>query len=160
MKVSPGEFSAVLAAILLAGCGEQTNVESAVREGLLDGKSAEFRAFVVSADKKIACIAVNAKNSFGGYAGWQYVELRNGSGWSISKMGQDSTRCSAQYFQLRDEALRLSDEVLALDGVKESLRTTIKEARNIDAPDLLENIVAALRPYLQAAKDEQAAQQK
>lgn len=76
-----------LAVLFLSGCSEQSSVEKAIKHHLKDPSSAEFRDFVVSDGNQYACINWNAKNSFGGYTGWEVAFLKKVDGvWTVDSM--------------------------------------------------------------------------
>lgn len=65
----------------IAACGKSA-AEAVVKQQLIDPDSAKFGEFTKSPDGKHACLAVNSKNSFGGYTGEQQWMLeKTGSGW-------------------------------------------------------------------------------
>ena len=66
----------------LAACGMQGDAEKVVRATLTDPDSARFGNFYYNAKTKKGCLAVNSKNSMGGYSGEQqaYVKLTP-NGW-------------------------------------------------------------------------------
>jgi hypothetical protein len=73
----------LISSILLTGCdGLQGGAEDAVRSMLKDPESARFGEFYYNSETKLACLAVNAKNSMGGYTGFKQIELRQTeNGW-------------------------------------------------------------------------------
>lgn len=76
----------LLAALaLLAACGNgRSGAEVAVRESLKDPDSARFGDFYFNDKTHKGCLAVNAKNSMGGYTGDQlaFVEKAD-DGWQV-----------------------------------------------------------------------------
>jgi hypothetical protein len=59
----------------LCGCSsEKSQAETVIRDQLKDPDSAEFGKF--ESNGKKACLQVNAKNSFGGYTGFQTAFLK------------------------------------------------------------------------------------
>lgn len=64
---------------------QESRAQASVRNSLKDPDSAKFgKMVVVSAE--MACIPVNARNSFGGYTGEKYVALKNSGdhgGWVV-----------------------------------------------------------------------------
>jgi uncharacterized lipoprotein YajG len=93
-------FISVATVILLIGCAtprplppvslsdpdasEREVLTRAVLASLKDPDSAMFRDMTL-VDHKAACVAVNAKNAFGGYPGYQQAMLTNidGVGWQV-----------------------------------------------------------------------------
>ncbi len=59
-----------------------------VRSSLKDSDSAKFGDAVIIDYGKAACVEVNAKNSYGGYTGYQQAMLANvqGAGWQVLKI--------------------------------------------------------------------------
>lgn len=95
------------AAIALACCTTLTacnsyrsSAEKAVRETLKDPESAKFGDFYYNEKTKQACLAVNAKNSMGGYTGETPMFLtREGDGWGFPLDLNKSSfeECKKQY---------------------------------------------------------------
>ncbi len=80
-------LSFCLLPLVLAGCGEQSAIENAVRANLRDPESAQFRNLLVSKHKTWACVEWNSKNAFGGYGDWDIARLKNhGNGWNVLEM--------------------------------------------------------------------------
>ena len=80
------KFAWLAALTLLAACGvSRSGAEEAVRENLKDPDSAKFGDFYYNNKTHRGCLAVNAKNSMGGYTGYQlaYVE-KTDNGWEVS----------------------------------------------------------------------------
>ncbi|MBD9368833.1 hypothetical protein [Xanthomonas sp. XNM01] len=75
--------------LLLAGCHAQEAKEK-VRQALKDPASAQWRNVNVIYSN-VVCGEVNAKNSMGGYAGFQRFLVRNGRLY----LGNDSTESAA-----------------------------------------------------------------
>jgi len=76
---------AFTAGLTLVGCNsDQRAAERAVRENLKDPESARFGDFYYNKKTHKGCLAVNAKNSMGGYTGDQlaYVE-KTDEGWQV-----------------------------------------------------------------------------
>lgn len=67
------KFCICLASVLfVSGCDSETGrVEELVRSQLKDPDSAKFREITKKADGQYFCGEVNAKNSMGGYTGYQ-----------------------------------------------------------------------------------------
>lgn len=59
---------------------------------LKDPESARFNSQIVIVDNKSACVEVNAKNTFGGYSGFQQAVLVNikDVGWQVIKIADIS----------------------------------------------------------------------
>lgn len=80
-------ISIVLFALVLAACGEESDIQKAVKTGLKDPDSAKFGSYSVVTSKKggtYACITVNAKNSMGGYVGnKEAVVQKSKDGWDL-----------------------------------------------------------------------------
>lgn len=75
---------------------ERTIFESIVKKSLKDPDSAvfgdAFRTDKNASGNRIACIEVNAKNSYGGYTGFQSAFLFNtGGGWEIQSIDEDNS---------------------------------------------------------------------
>lgn len=61
-------FVLVPLVLMLAACGEESDVKKAVSATLIDPDSAKYGEFTKVGDNG-ACITVNAKNRLGGYTG-------------------------------------------------------------------------------------------
>ncbi len=73
--------------LLLSGCSQQSAVEEVVQNHLKDPTSAIFKDYVASDGNQYACISWNARNSFGGYAGWDVAFLKKVDGdWTVESM--------------------------------------------------------------------------
>lgn len=62
----------ILLALLLEACGDESDIQNAVRARLKDPDSAKFgtyQTFKSAKGETFACIEINAKNSMGGYSG-------------------------------------------------------------------------------------------
>lgn len=69
--------------LMLAACGEESNVKKAVRATLIDPDSGIYGEFNLIG-KDAACITVNAKNTFGGYTGDKELFLKKVNGtWIV-----------------------------------------------------------------------------
>lgn len=68
---------------LLSACdGNRSGAEEAVRNVLKDPDSAKFGDFYYNEKTKKGCLAVNAKNSMGGYTGEQQAYVtQTENGW-------------------------------------------------------------------------------
>lgn len=90
-------MAAVALLALLGACNRNRNgAEEVVRAALKDPESARFGEFYFNDKTQKGCLAVNAKNSLGGYTGEQqaYVE-KTQSGWEeegIAEIPQSSCR--------------------------------------------------------------------
>lgn len=76
-------FAIIASLAALSACGSnQSGAEEAVRDILKDPESAKFGEFYYNETTRKGCLAVNAKNSMGGYTGdqWAYVE-KTDKGW-------------------------------------------------------------------------------
>lgn len=64
---------------------EQVMLKQATISSLKDPDSARFSGQMVIVDNKSACVEVNAKNTFGGYTGYQQAMLFkiDGIGWQV-----------------------------------------------------------------------------
>ena len=64
---------------------EQLILKQATISSLKDPDSARFNGQMVIVDNKSACVEVNAKNTFGGYTGYQQAALVkiDGIGWQV-----------------------------------------------------------------------------
>lgn len=64
---------------------EQLILKQATIASLKDPDSARFNGQMVIVDNKSACVEVNAKNTFGGYTGYQQAMLMkiDGIGWQV-----------------------------------------------------------------------------
>lgn len=88
---------------LVAGCGENGEIKDAVRAGLNDPSSAQFKEIVVSKDGGRACAEWNAKNGFGGYGNSSVAELRKSGGkWVITEMEGSVRNCGEEGFAAVD----------------------------------------------------------
>jgi hypothetical protein len=155
MKISRNTLPFLLA--LVACSGAHTKIEDAVRNRLNDPESARFKGLVQNELGNKACIAWNAKNQLGGYGDWKYAELEYvNSVWTITNMEQDPRLCTAEFFRLRDELVKLNDELMHMDGVPENIRAQTEEEKNIKYynPEMIGNEVAALKNYIRILKEE------
>ena len=88
--------SIALAACTLAGCNSRkSGAEAAVRGSLKDPDSARFGDLYFNEKTQKGCLAVNAKNSMGGYTGDQqaYVKRKGGS-WEVDSIAElDRSMC-------------------------------------------------------------------
>lgn len=87
-------------AALLAGCSDP--IEQAVKDRLKDPGSAQFKDKVVYLE--YACISVNSKNSYGGYAGFTRYSLQEfgTNNWQVEKTEGE---CTAATLRARVAAL-------------------------------------------------------
>ncbi|KQT42519.1 MULTISPECIES: hypothetical protein [unclassified Methylophilus] len=77
----------MLTALFLSGCSQKSAVEEVVQNHLKDPTSAIFKDYVASDGNQYACISWNAKNSFGGYTGWDVAFLKKENGvWIVESM--------------------------------------------------------------------------
>jgi len=91
--------------LLLVGCGEQSTFEKLIKEDLIDAESAKFRDLVISDNKSRACLSYNAKNRFGGYAGWSFAVFeKKEAGWHLTLLEGFADQCAEPYFTAMDEA--------------------------------------------------------
>jgi hypothetical protein len=68
--------------ISLPACSGRSGAEKVVRDALKDPDSAKFGEYYFNAKTKKGCLAVNAKNSMGGYTGNQLAYVKKtDSGW-------------------------------------------------------------------------------
>lgn len=92
------KFTIIFMLITLSGCfnNEESAVKKAVLNGLKDPESAKFGQFKLI-DNDRACITVNAKNAFGGYAGDKqaFVMKKSGS-WFLLNTGDISQEQCAE----------------------------------------------------------------
>ena len=76
--------------LIVAGCGEESAVQKAVRARLKDPDSAKFGkgTFVKGrTGDSYACFTVNSKNSMGGYTGDQQAALMKAEGeWHVASI--------------------------------------------------------------------------
>ena len=79
-------FTLLATLCLLAACDRNKGgAEEAVRENLKDPDSAKFGDFYYNDKTHKGCLAVNAKNSMGGYTGYQLALVeKTGNGWQVS----------------------------------------------------------------------------
>lgn len=83
--------AAIFCCFVLSGCGEESSVKKAVLNNLKDPDSAKFGDFTLSKNGEIpvACLAVNARNSMGGYTGYQQAALVKSHGeWTVSSISE------------------------------------------------------------------------
>lgn len=75
----------IAALALLSACNmNQSGAEAAVRDSLKDPDSAKFGEFYFNPETLKGCLAVNAKNSMGGYTGEQQAYLeKTKDGWQV-----------------------------------------------------------------------------
>lgn len=64
---------------------QQAMLKQATISSLKDPDSAKFNGQMVLVDKRSACVEVNARNTFGGYTGFQQAMLVriDGDGWQV-----------------------------------------------------------------------------
>lgn len=95
---------ASLAACGLIDGGDEGQIKELVEERLKDPSSVKFGDFVMSSDGKRACIIWNAKNSFGGYGGWEVAEARKrySGEWMIEDMDGLKHQCTEKGFTTKD----------------------------------------------------------
>ena len=77
---------------------EQSAFQKAIIESLNDPDSAKFNDQMILVDDKAACVGVNAKNTFGGYTGFQqamFMKL-DGIGWQLMKVANVSQEVCAK----------------------------------------------------------------
>lgn len=87
----------VAIAALLSGCSQQPEIESIIKENLLDPFSAQFKDFAISSDGNSACINWNAKNRMGGYGGWKIASLKKSEDkWSIYILEDTLSSCTKE----------------------------------------------------------------
>lgn len=97
-----------LFAVVFAGCGQQSNMESAVKERLKDPGSAQFKSMVLSKEGNYGCIEYNSKNSFGGYGDSSIASLQKISGsWVVTSMEQSANMCTVETLDGREAFDRL-----------------------------------------------------
>lgn len=86
LNSTPLRVALALACIApIAACSDRSGAEEAVRKELKDPSSAQFGELYFNDKTQKGCLAVNAKNSMGGYTGDQqaYVK-RKGDGWEVN----------------------------------------------------------------------------
>ena len=94
--------------LTLTACGEDSKIKEAVKNGLADPNSAQFKSPLVSTDGKRSCVIWNAKNSTGGYDDWKTAELKKGAvGWVIEHMDGNEDNCSESGFKAIDVGKRV-----------------------------------------------------
>ncbi|TNE41646.1 MAG: hypothetical protein EP321_03240 [Sphingomonadales bacterium] len=72
---------------LSTSCDDTGDIERAIKERLKDPASAVFNDIIYSKARDRACVAYNAKNSFGGYGEPARAELKCGrDGWTVVNM--------------------------------------------------------------------------
>ena len=87
-------------AFLVAGCGQQGEIENAIKARLKDPSSAQFKHVLVNRKGNAACAVWNAKNSFGGYGEWDASELKKrGDGWAVSVDKSDVSFCTVERYK-------------------------------------------------------------
>jgi hypothetical protein len=113
-QAQPPRLAAALLAfaslVALGGCAPgESATKSVINSGLKDPDSAQFKEFRTVQGGKIGCISVNAKNSYGGYAGYELmavegldtsypkeVEVRTTNVYELCSEGAGSDRAYAQ----------------------------------------------------------------
>lgn len=86
----------IVAFVLLGACDSNRDaMEEMVRAQLKDPESATFGDYkeVLSKNRDWACLAVNAKNSFGGYTGEQsarFVRKAGEAAWALDSIAPQS----------------------------------------------------------------------
>jgi hypothetical protein len=73
-KLIVKSFSFILFALLMAGCGQDADLQVSIKKSLKDPDSAKFGKVLYFEDS--ACYEVNAKNSMGGYTGTKISILK------------------------------------------------------------------------------------
>jgi hypothetical protein len=121
-------FIAIIVLISVAGTGcgffDESQVKQAVRERLIDPDSAKFGDFVQQDGR--ACIAVNAKNSMGGYTGHKVMRLEKTDGnWSVIKTDDDSRSCV--YFVSEKKSVREENRKREEENRKRERERLMKE---------------------------------
>lgn len=95
MNYIPPKFCAPITLALLlplSGCGistpsDESQIKSAVISGLKDPDSAIIDTIkIVGHQGETACVSVNAKNSFGGYTGFQTAFLVKEGSWRLTNI--------------------------------------------------------------------------
>lgn len=97
--------AAILGCLLLAACGNESEVEKTVLATLKDPDSAKFGKFT-QVSESLACMTVNAKNSMGGYSGDRQAFLEKIKGkWEVLTTEEVShDMCIQTWAQLRAQA--------------------------------------------------------
>jgi hypothetical protein len=126
---------AISCCLLVAACGEESQMQNLVREQLRDPDSAKFKDVVTSEDGRRACIQWNAKNSMGGYGDWQVSELlKDGTHWAIVEFEGSPGDCNEVGFKSKDDVVIAKRA--AFQKAKEILRTS-RSISDSDAEKLL-----------------------
>lgn len=96
MKIWKAAF-AIGCGLIVAGCGDESTAQKAVRASLKDPDSAKFGKFtsIKKADSQTACLTVNAKNLMGGYTGDRQAALIKTEGdWQVFTINEiDHASC-------------------------------------------------------------------
>lgn len=103
----------MLGTLLLTGCSEQASVKEAVQYHLKEPSSAEFKDYVASDGNQYACISWNARNSFGGYTGWEVAYLEKmGGEWRVRSMKHEP--CSQENLNSYEETDMAMEQITGI----------------------------------------------
>lgn len=120
----------------LGGCGQRSGAEEAVRNALKDPDSARFGEFYHNSQTNKGCLSVNAKNSLGGFTGYQQAHLeKSQGGWAVSDISDEAWDTCRTYFA---DAATLTSEEVAVGG-----RAAVEEAARDAAVEASEAAAAA-----------------
>jgi len=139
-KLTMGIIVAIAAT--LSGCSQQSEIESAVKEQLLDPFSAQFKDSAISSDGNNACISWNAKNRMGGYGGWKVATLKKSDDkWSIDILEKSSLSCTKTALDTRiakataKENARAEAEKMIIEGLQKSKSLSFEDAKKATTGD-------------------------
>ena len=99
-------------AFVVAGCGQQGEIENAIKARLKDPSSAQFKHVLIDRSGNVACAVWNAKNSFGGYGEWAASELEKRSdGWTVSVDKSNVSFCTVERYKAMARAEEAYEDV-------------------------------------------------
>lgn len=125
---------AIFFILTLVACGEDSKIKEAIRDKLKDPGSANFKDVLVSKDGRRACAVWNAKNSMGGYSGWEVAQLLyQSSGWTVTKMKWEEDRCSEHGFQILDAEFVADQEARrkVIEMLSKARKISVSEAESL-----------------------------
>ena len=121
----------VAIAATLSGCSQRPEIESALKEHLLDPFSAQFRDLAISTDGNSACISWIARNRMGGYGGWKVATFKKSDDkWSIDIFEEPSLSCSKTELDIR---IARATAVKALESMATGLSAQATEYNQVQA---------------------------
>lgn len=138
---------------------DQSEIQEVIKSQLNDPSSAIFKEFTKS-DDDVACIAYNAKNGFGGYGDWAYGKLiKKQSKWIVLNLKENQEYCSQEYFDIRDEYISLTKEVIKDKKRPDEILQICSEALNMEKTgdrniplSMYKDIISHTKKYLDKSR--------